>query len=211
MRRAVILANGVPPRRETLEQALAGASLFVCADGGANAAARYGLRAPDAIVGDFDSADPATLEHFRDTPKARDDSTEHNDAKKAVDWTLARGAFDEIILLGATAGRLDHVLGHISLLYRYRDRVRIILEDDAVKAWLASGSVTLDESAGTVVSFFAVGVPAEGVTTENLEYPLRNCRLELGSQDSISNVVASRPARVTIARGHLVFIVVKQP
>ena len=209
---AVILANGIPPRRETLERALEGASLFVCADGGANTAVQYELRNPDAIVGDFDSAAPAALSHFRGTQQIRDTDTESNDAEKAVAWVLAQDpAPGEVRIYGATAGRLDHVLGSLSLLHRYRDRARIVLEDDAIRAWLAAGVVTIDEPPGTVVSFFAVGEPAENVTTENLRYPLRNCRIALGSQDSLSNVVSARPARVTIGRGHLVFVVVKQP
>jgi thiamine pyrophosphokinase len=209
---AVILANGTPPRRETLEAALAGAALFVCADGGVNTAAQYALRAPDAIVGDLDSADPAALRHFPTVQQIRNTDTETYDAEKAVAWVLAQGgAFDEIRIFGATAGRLDHVLGSLSLLHRYRDHARIVLEDDAIRAWLDEGTVTIDEPVGTVVSFFAIGEPAENVTTENLEYPLRDCRIELGAQDSLSNIVVARPARVTIGHGNLVFIVVKQP
>jgi len=209
---AVILANGVPPRRETLEAAIAHASLFVCADGGANTAVQYKLRAPDAIIGDLDSADPSALRHFSGAKQVQDTDPETNDAEKAVAWVLAHGrAPDEIQLFGATAGRLDHVLGSLSLLHRYRDRARIVLEDDAIRAWLSRGTVTIDEHPGTVVSFFAVGEPAENVTTENLRYPLQNRRIELGAQDSLSNVVSARPARVTIGRGHLVFVVVKQP
>jgi len=209
---AVILANGIPPHRDTLEAAIEKASLFVCADGGANTAVQYKLRTPDAIVGDFDSVVPAAVRHFSDTKQLLDTGTESNDAEKAVAWLLAQGrVLDEIQIFGATAGRLDHVLGSLSLLYRYRNRVRIVLEDDAIRAWLASGAVTIDEPTGTTVSFFAVGEPADGVTTENLRYPLQNCRIELGAQDSLSNVVSARPARVTIGRGHLVSVVVKEP
>jgi len=209
---AVILANGIPPGRETLVSALDGASLFVCADGGVNTAVQYKLRAPDAIIGDLDSADPAALRHFGGAKPVQDTDPETNDAEKAVAWVLARPQIpDEIRIFGATAGRLDHVLGSLSLLRRYRDRARIVLEDDAIRAWLASGVATIDEPPGTVVSFFAVGEPAENVTTENLKYRLRDCRIELGAQDSLSNVVEARPARVTIGRGHLVFIVVKRP
>ena len=50
MRRAVILANGIPPSPPALERAVRGADLFVCADGGAEAARRAGLL-PDAVIG----------------------------------------------------------------------------------------------------------------------------------------------------------------
>ena len=114
-------------------------------------------------------------------------------------------------LLGASAGRIDHVLGHVSLLRLHRGRTRIVLEDDIASAWLASGTVTLHEPKGAVVSFFAVGSVAEGVTTANLRYPLRDRRLEMGVQDSISNVVEATPARIEIARGEILVVVVKKP
>ena len=206
---AVILANGTPPSREALERVLRGSSLFVCADGGADVARRYGLT-PHAIVGDIDSVSPDTLAHFRSATLVRDTDQESTDAEKALGWVLKQGAFELVTILGATAGRLDHVLGHLSLLRRYRDRTRLILEHDDVRAWLARGNVRIEEPPGTVVSFFAVGAAAEGVTTENLRYPLRERRLELGTQDSISNVVEASPATVRIARGELLVIVVRE-
>jgi hypothetical protein len=130
---------------------------------------------PNAIVGDLDSISEESLATFREIPIVPNTDTEHTDSEKAVEWILAQGSFEEIILLGASAGRLDHVLGHLSLLHRYRGRVRIVLEDDHMRAWLAStGEEPIDAPVGTTISFFAVGAPAEGVTTVNLRYPLVN-------------------------------------
>ncbi|HEX7078975.1 MAG TPA: thiamine diphosphokinase [Candidatus Eisenbacteria bacterium] len=207
---AVILANGTPPSLATMERHLSRASLFVCADGGANAARLHGLK-PHAIVGDFDSVTPATLAHFADVPRVKDDDTERPDTEKALRYVLDRGPFVEIVLLGASAGRLDHVVGHVSLLRRYAGRAPLVLEDDQSRAWIASGAVSLDYPAGTVISFFGVGTPAEGVTTENLRFALRDRRLELGEQDSLSNVVTARPARITIGSGSLLVFVVNRP
>ncbi|HSQ60556.1 MAG TPA: thiamine diphosphokinase [Acidobacteriota bacterium] len=210
MSRAVILANGVPPRADTLARALDGASLFVCADGGANAARAAGL-VPHAIVGDLDSAERATLAHFASVEQVRDPYPDRTDTEKAIEWILARGAWDEITLLGASAGRLDHVLGNLSLLRRYSGSVSIVLEDDHARSWLARGRVDLDVPVGTTVSFFAVGGPAEAVTTENFRYALRGVRMDLGVQDSISNITTGRPARIRIGRGELLVFVVTRP
>jgi thiamine pyrophosphokinase len=207
---AVILTHGVPPSRDTLERALRGSSCFVCADGAADYARAYGFE-PEAIIGDLDSVAPETLAHFSKARVLRDPDTEATDTEKAIEYLLGRGGFKEILLLGASGDRLDHVLGHLSLLLRYRDRIRIVLEDDRFRSWVEGGTAMLDHPAGTVVSFFAVGAPAEGVTTEGLLYPLKNRRLELGVQDSISNVVTARPARVQIEAGRLLFFIVTQP
>ena len=214
MSRAVILANGTPPSRQTIAGALKGAARFVCSDGGANTARAMGL-VPHAIIGDFDSADPDTLAHFVSVPQLRDADRERTDTEKAIDYLLARDTYDEITLLGASAGRLDHVLGHVSLLRRYAGRAPLVLEDDHARSWLAGGSegetVELDVLAGTTVSFFAVGAPAEGVTTESFRYALKDARLELGVRDSVSNVTTARPARIRIARGQLLVSVVTRP
>src|SRR3972149_4447519 len=94
MTRAVVLANGVPPTAEALRQELASSSLFVCADGGANAARSHGLR-PSAIVGDFDSATAETLAHFKDVEHVRDGDTERTDTEKAIDYVLSHGTFEQ--------------------------------------------------------------------------------------------------------------------
>ena len=207
MPNAVILANGFPPSRETLARALARSSLFVCSDGGANIARDLGVT-PHAIVGDLDSVTTETLAHFHDVPVVRDQDTERTDTEKALEWVLAQGIFEVVTLLGASAGRLDHVMGHVSLLRRYQQRTQLIMEDDVERAWLASGTAAIEERPGTVVSFFAVGGAAEGVTTDNLQYRLRDSRLEMGIQDSVSNVVVANPASIRIARGELLVIVV---
>jgi thiamine pyrophosphokinase len=210
MPRAVVLANGVPPAPDALRRALEGATLFVCADGGADAARGLGLR-PDAIVGDLDSVRAETLAHFRDVPVVRVPEQDRTDSEKAVEYVLGRGAFDEVTLFGATAGRLDHVVGHLGLLRRFAGRTRLVLEDERTRAFLARGEARLDLPAGATVSFFALSGPAEGVTTENLRYPLKDATLALGELDSVSNVVERTPAWIRVRKGDLVVFAVSRP
>jgi thiamine pyrophosphokinase len=210
MRNAVILANGNPPAADLFRRALARSELFVCADGGANVALRFGAR-PDAIVGDLDSVTPETLAHFTGVTQVRDANQDRTDNEKAIEYALSRGPFDEITLLGASSGRLDHVLGHIGLLRKYIGRARLILEDESERAYVAQGDVKLDGPPGAVVSFFAVGAPVEHVTTENLRFPLADRTLELGLQDSISNVIDGVPAWIRFKRGHLLVIETRSP
>ena len=204
MPHAVILANGTPPSPSLLNQALTGATLFLCADGGANAARQLGVK-PAAIVGDFDSVTPETLAHFKGVPHVRDTDTERTDTEKAIDSALAH-RLESITLLGASAGRLDHVVGHLGLLRKYAGRVRLVIQDDAARAYVATQDVTLDAPRGTVISFFAIGAPVEHLTTENLRFPLTDVTLDLGIQDSVSNVVDKTPARIKVRRGHLLVI-----
>lgn len=207
---AVVLTHGVPPSRETLARALSRASLFVCADGAADNARAYGFD-PEIIIGDMDSVTPETLASVPRDRVLRDTDTETTDTEKAIRHVLERGGFTEIVLLGASADRLDHVVGHLSLLLRYSGPARLVLEDDRTRSWVEGGDVALDLPEGSVVSFFAVGAPAEGVTTQGLLYPLEDRRLELGVQDSVSNVITRRPASVRVRQGRLLFFAVTRP
>ena len=137
---AVVLTHGVPPSPETLARVLDGATVFVCADGAADHARAYGVE-PEAIIGDMDSISDETLAHFSKARILKDLGTERTDTEKAIEYVLARGGIDEIILLGATADRLDHVVGHLSLLLRYADKVRLVIEDDRCRAWIGKGTV----------------------------------------------------------------------
>jgi len=210
MRHAVILANGTPPAADVLRRALARSALFLCADGGANTARALDAR-PAAIVGDFDSVTPETIAHYAGVTQVRDLDEERTDTEKAIEYALAQGAFDEITLLGATSGRLDHVLGHVGLLRKYLGRVRLVMESGDGRSYVADADVELQCPRGTVVSFFAVGSPVEGVTTENLRYRLENRRLDMGIQDSVSNVVEKTPAWIRIKRGTLLVVEVSNP
>lgn len=210
MPRAVVLANGTPPDPRVLRAAVADCALFVCADGGANTARECGL-VPDAIVGDLDSISAESLVHFQGVPVVRKLDTERTDTEVAIEYALGRQAFEEVTLLGASAGRLDHVIGHLALLRRFSARTRVVLEDVHARAFLARGDTRLDLPAGTTVSFFALAGPAEGVTTENLRYPLRDRTMVLGEQDAVSNVVERTPAWIRVRRGELVVIAVSKP
>jgi thiamine pyrophosphokinase len=212
MRTAVLLANGVPPSLGLLSGALEAAELFVCADGGANAARAMGL-VPRAIVGDMDSVAAATQRHFArlQVEFLPDPDTERTDLDKAIRYLRQRGGLDRIRIFGATAGRLDHVVGHLGLLFRYPDDPALILEDDELSAFVAGGEVRLDYPAGTRVSFFGVGGPVHGVSTENLRYPLATPELRMGGQDSISNEVQAAPAWVRIAGGQALFLIGRKP
>ena len=205
MRQAVILANGAPPPHEVLQRAIGSSTLFICADGGANAARALGVR-PAAIIGDFDSVMPETLEHFADVPQIRDAGEDRTDTEKAIEYVLSKGRFQEITLLGASSGRLDHEMEHVGLMRRYLHRVRIVVESGFGRAYAASKDVKLECHTGTVISFFAIGAPVPGVTTVHLRYALENRTMDLGFQDSISNVVDATPAWIRFKRGTLLVV-----
>ena len=92
---------------------------IVCADSGLEAA-RLLNQDVDFFMGDFDSVSDDTLKEFMKSkaeyiryPEEKDET----DTELVINWVVENGA-TEIIILGATGGRLDHLLANINLLIK---------------------------------------------------------------------------------------------
>eukprot|EP00756_Hemistasia_phaeocysticola_P028936 Hpha_TRINITY_DN1619_c0_g1::TRINITY_DN1619_c0_g1_i2::g.48664::m.48664/K00949/thiN, TPK1, THI80; thiamine pyrophosphokinase len=95
----------------------------ICADGAANRLLSTARDlTPDLIVGDLDSASPATLRHYSDAGvQVRDlsEDQETTDLDKALCAAMERGC-QEIVVAGryaGTGGRTDHFFGVVQTLF----------------------------------------------------------------------------------------------
>ena len=184
------------------------ARVVLAADGGLDRARELGVGV-DVVVGDLDSVSAEALAAARGAgarvvghPAAKDAT----DLELALDEAVALGAH-RVLVLASAEGRLDHLLS--SLLLLGADRYAEIELDAVVgtaRVHVIRGARSLEGRPGELVTLLAVGGPAEGVTTEGLEYPLAGETLEPGSSRGVSNVFAGRAARVTVTRGALLAI-----
>jgi len=174
--------------------------VFVCADGGANVAARASLR-PDLIIGDFDSVSPNALRKFRSVARCRLRDQETTDLEKAIGWLLQAG-IRRITIAGALGGRLDHVVGNLSVIGKYSRRADIRAVDDDGELLPVGERRSLSYAPGTTISLVPLS-RCVGVTTQGLRWGLRNATLELGVREGTSNRVIGRPATVRVRRGRL--------
>lgn len=221
---ALILADGDAPTRAGLDAAWPGwdvdVDLVVAADGGARHAQALGT-AIDLWVGDGDSLgeDGIAALAAAGVPieRSRPDKDE-TDVELAVHAALARGATG-VILVGALGGdRVDHALANVALLARadLAGRTAILLDARSRISVIrgpgpdgAAVRMALDGDPGSTISLLPFGGDVSGVTTEGLVYPLADDALALGSARGVSNVIAGRPASVTVRRGLL--LVVESP
>jgi thiamine pyrophosphokinase len=203
----VVVSGGEPPSARAALAAPVGAPV-IAADRGLEHALELGLEVTIA-VGDFDSASPEAVEAAE---SAGIRIERHPAEKDATDLELALDAAltfrpERIVVLAGRGGRLDHELATLQLLAspRYAGvEVDALLGDARVH--VVRGKRRLEGEPGELVSLLALHGPAEGVTTEGLEYRLRGETLEPGSTRGVSNVFTNREARVTVERGVLLAV-----
>jgi thiamine pyrophosphokinase len=208
--RAVLVASGEPHPAD--ERWLRDADLVVAVDAGAAWLAERQIR-PDALVGDLDSVAPELVSRLEADgvaierhPAAKDQS----DTELAVAYARRHGA-SEVDVIGAFGGpRLDHELANVLLLSAPDARGLALVRAGSRTTALRGGEERdLDGQVGSVVSLFAVGGDAIGVTTTGLAYPLRDETLRTGSSRGLSNVIVAKPAAVRLRQGTL--LVHEQP
>lgn len=182
----------------------AGELLVIAADRGLRAAELLGWE-PQFWVGDGDSLEEwptrAGMRYIR-YPVEKDKS----DGELATRLAIGLGA-DSVTFLGALGGRLDHELANLQLLAvaaKYGLPGRILGSGQEVT--LVSGHRVLAGRVGQVVSLFALGVEASGVTLRGFRYALTNARLPAHSSLGLSNVLVSNTASVQVDRGRVLVV-----
>jgi thiamine pyrophosphokinase len=207
MKRALILANGTPPGKRLFRKYRDSADWFICADGGANTAAHFDC-VPDIIIGDLDSVKEKTLTFFSTVEVKKLKSQNSTDLEKALTIAL-RKKFKEIVVLGATGGRLDHAIGNLSALAKFSSQAHITYIDHTGKFFSVNHSLEYHCPIGTIISLLPLS-RCSGIVTKGLKWNLNNESLELGVRESTSNVVISSPVNIKVRKGRLIAFVMTQ-
>ncbi|MBI3586230.1 MAG: thiamine diphosphokinase [Ignavibacteriales bacterium] len=198
--KALILANGEPPKKQLLQSLLKDARFIVCADGGANTAAKLGIQ-PNAIVGDLDSIHAEALVKFHKIPTHESADENSTDLEKAVAWTIQQ-QYDHITIIGGFGKRLDHTVGNLGVMPKFYPDAIIRFIDDLGEVSYVGRHISFEAKRGDIISLIPLS-RCEGVTTQGLQYALDNEALELGVREGTSNVVMSSSVSIKVKKGHL--------
>ena len=205
MTHALILANGKPPSKRLFQKFFTSADWFICADGGANTAARFGY-APDLIIGDLDSIEKESLAVFSNANVRKLKDQNSTDLEKALIAAI-RKKNSEIVVLGATGGRLDHAIGNLSALAKFSRKAHITFIDNIGTFIAVNHSLEFSLPIGTIISLLPLS-RCTGIVTKGLKWNLKNEALELGIRESTSNVVVSSPVNIKVKKGSLIAFIV---
>ena len=210
--RAVIFANGELDKPRALAGILRPEDYLIAADGGLRHLRAIGL-APKVIVGDLDSVSKKDLDwleaHHVEINKFPQDK-DFTDLELALQEARKRG-FTRIVVAAALGGRADQAQANIALLSlpELAD-CEIVLDDGLTEVRLIADSLTIHGFSGDTVSLLPLCQPAEGVLTERLKYPLNKETLTPGQTRGISNVMLADSARVSLRKGRLLCVHLRQ-
>ncbi len=213
--RAVIFINGMLKQPQRVLAMLRADDRLIGADGGTRHILALG-RMPDLVVGDLDSIEPATLAQLTaaNVPIERHPvHKDQTDLELAIECAMRGGPdgappADEVVLVGATGGRLDQALANVLILAQRPWPVPLRLVDGAQEAVLLRGptTATLHTQPGATMSTLPLSAEVTGIHYTGLAYPLENATLTLGSTRGISNEAQSAEVTVTIASGLLLVV-----
>lgn len=109
---------------------------------------------PDAVVGDLDSIREDVKRYYRQRDVHVLDQSDDQDStdlmkslafvKEEMERKGWRTKEYTVAVVGAFGGRLDHVLGHLNILYQYRDMDLVLLDNCSLAMLLEEGTTTID-------------------------------------------------------------------
>lgn len=209
--RAVIVSGGKLEDIDLINRCMSEGSKLIACDSGLNYIYRAKLK-PDIILGDFDSVDDEVLDYYKKsgseiiTYPVKKDST---DTELGI-FAAEKMGSDDIIILAASGTRLDHTIANIQMLLpllKKGTRARLIDEHNIVE--LVNDKLAINNKKGSYISFLPLTERVCGICSKGLEYPLNNTDIEVGTSLTVSNVVTSESAYVSVKSGVLISIIAR--
>ena len=208
--RTIIVAGGRPSASRAWHAWVRPGDQVIGADGGAARALAQGI-VPDLVIGDLDSL-PArhrrALEargcRFLIHPRAKDET----DLELALTYAAEQGA-QEIVILGALGGRLDHTLANLLLLALPQlagRSVRLVDGPDIALLLRGGEQATLEGRPGDLVSLLPLGGDAVGITATALAWPLQDGSLRFAFSRGVSNEMIGAEATIRLDQGLLLVV-----
>lgn len=196
-KRAVIVSGGELDEELTLREiGERGTGCVIVVDRGLEFLYSHQI-VPDYIVGDFDSVSREIVDYYRvqkNVPvRAHNPVKDASDTELAIRLAMTVGS-KELLILGATGGRLDHLWANIqSLMIPFKAGIdaKIIDRQNLVRI-IGGGETRLKKSKayGQFFSVFPIGNEIFGFNISGAKYPLKNHTLTSDNSLCVSNEIA---------------------
>ncbi|WP_432670947.1 thiamine diphosphokinase [Flavobacterium sp. SM2513] len=187
---ALIIANGESCSPELLGQLLEWSPIVVVLDSAIIRVLELGIKV-DVLLGDFDRNFNA--EKYKDSQYpieiVHTPNQNKTDLEKAFDYLIER-KIPAVNVVWATGRRADHTITNVTNIVRYQNDLKIVILDDYSKIYQLPRKFQKWYPAKSILSLIPIGL-VEGISSENLEYPLENDTLTIGYRTGSSNSVLS--------------------
>ena len=198
--KVLIIAGGEKPSSELLKSEIKECDLLIAADRGAEAYLENGFT-PDYALGDFDSIG----EEYKEVEKFNPEK-DNTDTEIAFFKAVELGA-TEIVFLGVTGTRLDHVMANLGLLREALERgIEAYIIDNNNKIYLKNKGTTLKKEFGDYISFQAFGSPVNNFSIKGSKYELYNHKLLIGDSLCVSNEFIDEYIDISFEKGEVLVI-----
>jgi len=202
--RALVIANGdCDPGQIQLAEPVSD-DIVICVDGGLRHCIAASLQ-PTLLIGDFDSINEADAQSI---DLANIERIEHPSEKDASDLELAlqllcTRSVQEVVLLGVSGGRTDHMLfnWHLCARRNWPYQLRMIDSHTDARLLTKERPYRSAQIAGRLFSVVPLSAMANGVYVRGAQYPLNDANLPFGSTVGLSNVVTESHLQVTVREG----------
>ncbi len=209
MKRALLVASGVPPSQELLKKLWPLCELHGCADGGYRVV-RDGGWIPEILLGDFDSLAelPSAFALEKEgtslitLPREKD----LTDTEALVEEFLSLGV-EEIVLTGVLGSRWDHSLANIGILERlYHRGVRGEIFGENCHIWLFGPGEHLVSKDGFAVVSLLPWTERARVSLHGFHYEITSQELLRGTGRGVSNILKVEEGRIFVEEGLVLLI-----
>ena len=185
---ALIIANGESCSAELLGQLLEWSPIVVVLDSAITRVLELGIKV-DVLLGDFDRNFNA--EKYKDSQYPIEivytPNQNKTDLEKAFDYLIEQ-KIPAVNVVWATGRRADHTITNVTNIIRYKEKLKIVILDDYSKIFQLPKKFQKWYPSKTILSLIPIG-SVEGISSENLEYPLKNDKLTIGYRTGSSNSV----------------------
>lgn len=202
--KAVLMSGGTPPSYELITKELKDSNYLICADSGGNFLYKHGI-VPNYLMGDFDSIDKDALNFFLN----------HKDCKvegvsKEKDFTDTELIFSkaielgvtEIVFLGCTGTRVDHMMGNIGILKKCLElNVSGYIKDEHNTITISNSPIKIKGEKGTDFSLQAYCECVRNLNIRGAKYKLIDYNLGLGDSRTISNQFLDDEVEISFDKG----------